>query len=77
MANCRRPLEWVACKDRLPDIGDLVIVYTPKLDRKVKALMRLIPYEGATEFFWDDYRGGATHVQEAVTHWMPLPKPPL
>ena len=69
-----RPTEWINVKDRLPEIGEEVIVYTPNGWSDVTALCRLIRYEGATEFYWDNHYGGSNfHLQEAVTHWMPLP----
>lgn len=67
---------WISVEERLPAIGERVLAFTPRSERKVKELTRLIPYEGAIEFFWDHYRGQSTHVQKSVTHWMPLPPPP-
>lgn len=71
------PKQWISVTDALPPIGQEVIVYCPKSSRKVTALMRLIPYEGAREFYWDNaYGGGNTHVQNSVAQWMPLPVQP-
>lgn len=70
---------WVSVEDRLPEIGEEVIVYVPNSNRnKVTSLAMYIRYEGATEFHWDNQYGGSNiHLQNAVTHWQPLPKPPL
>lgn len=70
---------WIRVEERLPEIGEEVIVYCPGSERKpVTALSRLIRYEGATNFYWDNYYGGSfTHIQEAVTHWQPLPNAPI
>jgi len=73
--------EWISVKDRLPEIGEEVLCYCPhKIEagrNPVTALVRLIPYEGAREYYWDNYYGGNnTHVMKAVTHWQPLPPPP-
>lgn len=73
--------KWISVKDQLPGIGEEVIVYCqPNNDGmgKVTALCRYIRYEGATNFYWDnDYPGsGNLYIQEAITHWMPLPEPP-
>lgn len=70
--------QWISVKDALPPIGEEVTVFCPRSERhRVTALVRLIPYEGALEFFWDNaYGGGFTHVQDSVTHWMPMPKEP-
>lgn len=80
---CKQEIEdakpkWISIKDKLPEIGEEVIVYCPKcISRKVTALMRLIRYEGATEYFWDNSYGGSNvHVMHSVTHWMPLPESP-
>jgi len=69
---------WIPVGEMLPEIGSAVLVYTPRSEhRKVKALMRLIRYEGSSEFYWDNiYGGGWIHTQEAVTHWRPLLEPP-
>jgi hypothetical protein len=69
--------EWISVKNGLPPIGQEVIVATPRGSRKVTALVRLIPHEGARDFYWDNAYGGKfTHVQDSVTHWMPLPEAP-
>ena len=70
---------WIACADQLPEIGQEVIVFTPRKGRKVTALSRFIHYEEATNFHWDNsYPGkGNLHLQESVTHWMPLPASPV
>lgn len=69
--------KWISVESKLPEIGELVNVYTPDTSyRKVKSLMRLIRYEGATNFYWDNRTGTDTHIQEAVTHWQPLPPLP-
>lgn len=73
-------MEWISVKDKLPPIGQEVIVYSPKSnsgDGRVTALCRKIRYEEATNFYWDnDYGGSNVYVQDAITHWMPLPEPP-
>ena len=73
-----RVLEWVSVEDELPEIGREVIVCCPQSRRKVTALCRLIPYEGAVEFYWDNAYplSGNCHVQDSVTHWSPLPEAP-
>lgn len=72
---------WVSVKDRLPEIGTEVQVYVPsKLDfsrNPVTALTRLICYEEALDYYWNNNYGGSNiHVQDAVTHWRPLSSPP-
>jgi hypothetical protein len=72
--------QWISVKDKLPEIGKEVIVFSPRSNQgkgRVTALSRYIRYEGAVDFYWDNSYGGRNvYVQEAITHWMPLPKPP-
>lgn len=68
-------MTWISVKDRLPDIGTEVNVYTS--DGRVTSLCRLCRYEEDTTFYWDNAYGGKNwHDQFVVTHWQPLPKPP-
>jgi hypothetical protein len=71
--------QWISVEDELPEIGEEVIVYTPKCRDKVTALARLIRHEAATDYFWDNAYPltGNCHVQDSVTHWQPLPLPPI
>ena len=55
--------EWISVKDRLPDCADTVLA----VDRD--GIMGSAYYVG----FW--HTGGELD-EYAVTHWMPLPKPP-
>lgn len=70
--------QWISVEDRLPPIGQEVIVSVPGGRAPVTALMRLIRWEGATDFYWDNaYPGkGNMHLQTSITHWMPLPAAP-
>lgn len=67
---------WISVSDRLPPIGQEVLVHVPGSARApVTALMRLIPWEGSPDFYWDNaYPGkGNMHIGPSVAHWMPLP----
>jgi len=70
---------WISVKERLPEIGRRVLVAWTNSDgeRKVGERVRLIPYDGAREFFWTYWhsRDGML-LPEAVTEWQPLPPPP-
>ena len=69
---------WISIKDKLPEVGTEVIVFTPH-NNKVTSLARYIRHEGANTYFWDNHYPGSgnCHIQESVTHWMPLPEPPV
>ena len=63
MANQR----WIPVTERLPEQGDVVLIYTKHEDIQV--------------FQWDDNYGGwvgdrYNYSKRMVTHWMPLPDPP-
>jgi hypothetical protein len=70
--------QWISVETALPPIGQEVIVFVPGGRRLVTALMRLIRWDGATDFYWDNaYPGkGNMHLQTSITHWMPLPAAP-
>lgn len=62
--------QWISVKDRLPEIGQKVLVYYPKWDGneiQVAHLMR------KRTFFYVD---GINIRIENITHWQPLSKPP-
>jgi len=67
--------EWISVEDRLPPIDTEVLVFSHG-NMNVCSLIR--PDEEMADVvweddygYWDDDEGVA-----AVTHWMPLPKPP-
>lgn len=59
---------WISVKDRLPEIGQRVLVFVPRDELyrvnidKVYSVERSDPWE--------------CFLADAVTHWMPLPPPP-
>lgn len=64
--------EWISIKDRLPekDVAVLCFYYDQ--------------YMAVMEYWYDDYKTGKPTFSnppsppvERVTHWMPLPKPPI
>ncbi len=58
-------MEWISVKDRLPEIGEPVIIY---YGRFVAEAMR--NDNGVFVVSCSDEEA------EDVTHWMPLPEPP-
>jgi hypothetical protein len=68
-------IEWVPVSERLPEIGTEVNVL--REDDTVTSLCRLIPYENAPNYFWDNNYGGCNvHLPESIKAWRPLPAPP-
>lgn len=78
---------WISIKDRLPPSGEYVLVANAN-DLSlfgVKIMRRyggMIYSGGYVEFEWqedncDDLGGEITWSRDKVTHWMPLPKPPI
>lgn len=66
-----QPVKWISVKDRLPEIGKSVLIYYPYWDGDEIQVAKLeydeMMFDVCGEF---NIRVGA------VTHWMPLPKPP-
>ena len=63
--------QWISVKERLPEIGKSVLIYYPYWDGDEIQVAKLeydeMMFDVCGEF---NIRVGA------VTHWMPLPKPP-
>ena len=58
-------LQWVKVTDRLPEIGQMILVYVPSIDMICRDQYR--HFEGINK---------NSFVYRGVTHWMPLPEPP-
>lgn len=63
--------KWISVKERLPEIGRSVLIYYPKWDGDEIQVAKL---EDDEMMF--DICGEFNIGTGAVTHWMPLPKPP-
>lgn len=55
---------WVSVKERLPAVGETVLIYYRHHDQQSIITARFV--NGGFIGFWD----------ADVTHWMPLPEPP-
>lgn len=66
-------MEWISVKDRLPETGRQVLVYSKR--RKNGYISVVSPRRGimVEDGVW--VGAGAIDLQEP-THWMPLPDPP-
>lgn len=62
---------WIDVKQKLPEIGDRVLVWKTNADQE--HIARYSPL-GYPEFPWrDQFNGGDG---PSISHWMPLPVPP-
>lgn len=66
-------MEWISVKDRMPKIGERVLVYdTFWRDVYILCLMQNVN-DGNIRWY---NRDTGWYVGDDVTHWMPLPEPP-
>ena len=62
---------WISTKDRLPEDGERVLIYTKYEDIIVAKYYSLRGVWRSPEDVEEEY------TNNEVTHWMPLPKPPV
>ena len=68
-------MEWISVNDRLPKFGENVFVYGESKLNICKLISKIETIEGInTE--WEESLFPKSIGVLAVTHWMPLPKPP-
>lgn len=70
--------KWISVKDQMPERGDDVLIF----DGKTVAVAQLFrTIKGMTEWERPSFIGGwdsEIEIDETgVSHWMPLPEPPL
>jgi hypothetical protein len=68
-----RPVGWIPVTERLPEIGETVLVWYLWQDeqRHSIAFDEMIINSVTMKPKWNRH-----HLQNHVTHWMPLPEPP-
>ena len=64
-------MRWVSVKDELPNVNQYVIIYD---GTSVKDFYYFNNLKEFRSFYEED---GIQPKNENVTHWMPLPKPPI
>ncbi len=77
-------MKWISCENKLPKEGEIVIAYPGYIGVSIgthtikQAIHELIFYKGMF-FDWRDSPicCGLNQVVYGITHWMPLPEPPL
>jgi hypothetical protein len=60
-------VEWISVNDRLPEIGDKVLIYCSSQGQ----LIAYLSYEKQWIHVFD-----GSYLYLNITHWMPLPEPP-
>lgn len=63
-------MNWIPVSEHLPDDDTIVLVHVPGASEPVWIGFYVSEYD---DWVWAE---GATIVEE-VTHWMPLPEPPV
>jgi len=68
-------LNWIDCKDRLPEEGQFFIAFGPGLGNHVRGpTMDFCLFDG--ELWVEHGTERADGREQWFTHWMPIPKPP-
>ena len=73
IANDVTVQEWISVKDRLPDVGSIVLVSDNETDCHIWQYTNYS--ERGVAMPWMDEFGIPCKTEE-ITHWMPLPQPP-
>ena len=63
-------MEWIRVLDKAPPISEEILTYCPY--HKYCSCVTAAYYDG--EDFWFDCEGSPAM---CITHWLPLPKPPI
>ena|ERR1700677_1538511 len=73
----RRMSEWISVKDRLPPECESVLVWSKGFD-PISAFLSYTYDKKPLMYFVNDWDESDTNLKlEDVTHWMPLPEPPI
>ena len=63
--------QWISVKDRLPEIGEWVLINGPEVCQRIEPPSA----SWKAEYAWNtDHE--SFYYPEDITHWMPLPAPP-
>jgi len=63
--------QWISVKDRLPEIGEWVLIDGPEVCRRIEPPSAF----WKAEYAWNTDHESFYHPED-ITHWMPLPEPP-
>lgn len=75
-----REREWIKTRDRLPEVGDKVLVYFGDIDNVLIGYLACNDHDCENKVWVVYFKDGEVINQgdesEDITHWMPLPNPP-
>jgi hypothetical protein len=72
--SLREQHRWIPCSERLPDIGQPVLSFTPNCEEWMRGGRMQLDTRRDRIPAWDSQIGSGSG--NAPTHWMPLPEPP-
>ena len=84
IAELEAAQRWVSVDERLPDVAEWCLVYgkhlhaTPHIVNRSVTSMRLLSGSSSTVSWWiRESKLTSPVARPLVTHWMPLPPPPI
>lgn len=76
--------EWISVEDRLPEVDCSAVNYGRKFQKSIRVLCackqksgKVMVKEGYCEVYKDTAYWKIPGSIDSVTHWMPLPPPPI
>ena len=69
--NSVKRLQWISVKERLPEIGEWVLINGPEVCQRIEPPSA----SWKAEYAWNTDHESFYYPKD-ITHWMPLPKPP-
>jgi uncharacterized protein DUF551 len=73
-------MEWIACKNRLPEISDDYLIYTSESYMYVANWAKIWEKKNFWQWVVRCECSNAEDCllnQDMITHWMPIPYPPI
>ena len=69
---------WIKCSERLPGLGQLVLACDAKHPKQFPKIVYRDDDSPVCPWWWETLSGETwENIEDAFTHWMPLPEAPL
>lgn len=70
---------WISTKDKMPSLGEEILLYMPSVDDEIMESSFVVGYlESDGNFYFNNSHADIEAVEfKYITHWMPLPKKPM